>query len=49
MSRQIVNEIKMQQLQKEICGLESDQAGDFNFYLGDLNYRLKTTFEDLAP
>ena len=39
----------MQQLQKEICGLESDQAGDFNFYLGDLNYRLKTTFEDLAP
>ena len=28
-------------------GLESDQIGAFNFFMGDLNYRLKTTFTDL--
>jgi len=28
-------------------GLELDQNADFCFYLGDLNYRLKTSFTDL--
>ena len=28
-------------------GLASDQLGDYCFFLGDLNYRLKTTFNDL--
>ena len=27
--------------------LDSDQISDFCFYLGDLNYRLKTSFTDL--
>ena len=47
MSRQLVDEMKMQELQNRIVGLELDQLGDYNFYVGDLNYRLKTTFNDL--
>ena len=31
-------------LQERIPGLESDQFADYCFYIGDLNYRLKTTF-----
>lgn len=49
MSRQLVDEMKMQELQNRISGLELDQVGDFNFYLGDLNYRLKTTYSELNP
>lgn len=48
MSRQLINEIKVQQLQDQISGIESDQVADFNFILGDLNYRLKSTYEELA-
>lgn len=47
MSREIVNEMKLQELQNRIVGLESDQVGDYCFYLGDLNYRLRTYFADL--
>ena len=47
MSRKLVNEVKMQPLQQSIPGLESDSLSDFNFYLGDMNYRLMTTFADL--
>lgn len=28
-------------------GLSSDQHADFCFFLGDLNYRLKTSFTEL--
>ena len=31
-------------LQDRNPGLESDQVADYCFYIGDLNYRLKTTF-----
>ena len=34
-------------LQDRIPGLESDQVADYCFYIGDLNYRLKTTFTEL--
>ena len=34
-------------LQDRIPGLDSDQLADYCFYLGDLNYRLKTTFTEL--
>ena len=34
-------------MQHVIPGLESDAVGDFNFYLGDMNYRLMTNFKDL--
>lgn len=47
MSRQLVDEMKMQELQMKMTGVESDQVADFCFFLGDLNYRLKTSFTDL--
>ncbi len=47
MSRQLVDEMKLYELQQKIPNLDSDQIGDFCFYLGDLNYRLKTSFTDL--
>ena len=47
MSRQLVDEMKMQELQNRINGLELDQLADYNFYIGDLNYRLKTTYSEL--
>ena len=34
-------------LQDRIPGLDSDQFADYCFYIGDLNYRLKTTFTEL--
>ena len=47
MSRELVNEMRTSSLQGLVPGLESDQVGDFNFYMGDLNYRLKTSFSEL--
>ena len=47
MSRELVAEMKMLELQNQIPGLDADQVSDYCFYLGDLNYRLKTTFTDL--
>ena len=47
MSRDLIAEIKMQQVQTKVNGLESDVVGDFCFYFGDMNYRLKTTFQAL--
>jgi hypothetical protein len=39
--------MKLQQIQSSIGALESDQIADFAFFLGDLNYRLNTTFAEL--
>ena len=47
MSRQIVDKFEVTGLQDRIPGLDSDQLADYCFYLGDLNYRLKTTFTEL--
>lgn len=47
MSREVVNQVKIQQIQEMVPGLEADQLGDFNFFVGDLNYRLKTYYTDL--
>lgn len=47
MSRQLVDEMKLYELQQKIPHLDSDQIGDFCFYVGDLNYRLMTSFTDL--
>ena len=47
MSRQLIDEFKMQALQNCVPGLESDIVGDFNFFLGDLNYRLDTTYREM--
>ena len=47
MSRQLIDELEMSELQSHVIGLECDQAADFNFILGDLNYRLKTYFSEL--
>ena len=47
MSRQLIDELAMSELQSSIIGLECDQAADFNFILGDMNYRMKTYFSEL--
>lgn len=47
MARQLLNEMKMQELQFKMPGLPSDQLADYCFFIGDLNYRLKSTFSDL--
>ena len=47
MSRQLINEMKMQELQFKMPGLASDQLADYCFFIGDLNYRLKSSFADL--
>ena len=47
MASQLIQEMKMQQFQSTINGLESDFLGDINLFLGDLNYRLNTTYSDL--
>jgi len=47
MSRQLIDEFKMYELQAKVQNLDSDQISDFCFYLGDLNYRLKTSFTNL--
>ena len=47
MSRQIVDKFEVTGLQNRVPGLDSDQVADYCFYIGDLNYRLKTTFTEL--
>jgi len=37
----------MQELQFKMPGLASDQLADYCFFLGDLNYRLKSSFKEL--
>ena len=39
--------MKLTNLQSQIGGLEIDSIADFSFFMGDLNYRLNTTFEEL--
>jgi len=39
--------MKMQELQFKMPGLASDQLADYCFFLGDLNYRLKSSFKEL--
>ena len=47
MASQLMREMQLTNLQSQIGGLEIDQIADFAFFLGDINYRLNTTFEDL--
>ena len=47
MSRQLINEMKMQELQFKMPGIASDQLADYCFFMGDLNYRLKSSFKQL--
>ena len=47
MSRELVNEFQLYEIQSKVRGLETDQLSDFSIFFGDLNYRLKTTFTDL--
>ena len=47
MASQLMREMQLTNLQSQIGGLEIDQIADFSFFMGDLNYRLNTTFEDL--
>ena len=47
MSSALINEFKLQEFQNEIGGLECDMLAEFSFFMGDLNYRLETDFNQL--
>lgn len=47
MASQLIREMDLFQIQSDMGGLESDVLADFSFFLGDLNYRLNTTFDQL--
>ena len=47
MARDLLNEMKTQELQFKMPGLSSDMYADHCFFIGDLNYRLKTSFTEL--
>jgi hypothetical protein len=47
MASQILQELKLQELQNVIKGLESDTNAEFCFFFGDLNYRLNTDYAHL--
>jgi len=35
-------------MQSTIAGLECDFLGDLNFFMGDMNYRLNTSFTEMT-
>lgn len=39
--------MKMQEMQNQIPGVESDTIAEFSFFFGDLNYRLNSRFAEL--
>ena len=47
MSGELIKQMQLHQIQSDIGGLENDQVADFAFFMGDLNYRLNTTFSEL--
>ena len=47
MSGELIKQMQLHQIQSDIGGLENDQVADFAFFMGDLNYRLNTTFAEL--
>ena len=46
MASELVSEFKMAAIQKVIPDLEADQFSDFCIFMGDMNYRMNTTFAE---
>ena len=46
MASELISELRLQHLQGQIAGLESDQYSEFCVFMGDLNYRMDTRFHD---
>ena len=44
MASELINELRLQNLQNAIPGLECDQISDISIFMGDLNYRMNTTY-----
>lgn len=44
MASEIISELKLQHIQGAIPGLECDQSSDLSIFMGDMNYRMNTTF-----
>ena len=46
MARDLINELRLQHLQSSLIGLECDQSSDICIFMGDMNYRMNTRFQD---
>ena len=46
MASELTNEFKLSAIQRSIPGLESDHFSDFCIFMGDLNYRMNTTYKE---
>lgn len=47
MASELIQELRLQEMQTVIEGVESDSLSEFGFFFGDLNYRLNTDFAHL--
>ena len=48
MASELINELRLQNLQNAIPGLECDQISDISIFMGDLNYRMNTTYSNIS-
>ena len=44
MASDLIREFKLQAIQNSVPSLECDQFSDICFFMGDMNYRMNTTF-----
>ena len=45
MASEIINELRLQNIQNAVPGIECDQTSSICIFMGDMNYRMNTTFE----
>ena len=46
MASELINELRFQHIQKTIPDLECDQFSDICIFMGDMNYRMNTRYQD---
>ena len=46
MAKELINELRLQHIQGVIPGVESDQTSDICIFMGDMNYRMNTTYSE---
>ena len=46
MASDLISGLKLQHIQSTYIGLESDQTSQFCIFMGDMNYRMNTRYQD---